>query len=322
MRDTLLLGYLLTVALVGSAQAGPMRSAPCKDVPNASVTVSAETLVGLRGIDVGGIQFNATFRYSGSDPYPLTLIDGSPTTTPGVAGGFFDVQVNMAQVHCLYADHAMYSAELFRGPGQMWGIARVGLTRDLSSTTVTLPLSTGPSELSMSPNGTALLDGYSGQWSQQGNSFFVNILGGASNGTFTVGPTGLTGMVHHFGYTTNVSNVPPKETSILLNNNRFRAAVTWRSAGMSNPVPARTVRNGDESGLFWFFDPNNTELLVKVLNACPVNNRYWVFASGLTNVEATLTVTDTQSGSVKTYFKPLGQASPAVTDTDAFATCP
>ena len=32
--------------------------------------------------------------------------------------------------------------------------------------------------------------------------------------------------------------------------------------------------------------------------------------------------TDTQTGQVKTYLNPLGQAANAVTDTGAFATCP
>ena len=31
---------------------------------------------------------------------------------------------------------------------------------------------------------------------------------------------------------------------------------------------------------------------------------------------------DTEMGVSKQYFNPLGQASPAITDTSAFATCP
>ena len=63
-------------------------------------------------------------------------------------------------------------------------------------------------------------------------------------------------------------------------------------------------------------------MLVKVLNACGLNQHYWVFSAATTNVEYTLTVTDTQTGDKKTYFNPLGTAAPAVTDTSAFATCP
>ena len=51
------------------------------------------------------------------------------------------------------------------------------------------------------------------------------------------------------------------------------------------------------------------------------NDRVWVFAAATTNVEYTLRVTDTDSGEVREYTNPLGVASPAVTDTDAFASC-
>jgi len=63
-------------------------------------------------------------------------------------------------------------------------------------------------------------------------------------------------------------------------------------------------------------------MLVKVLTGCKINDRYWVFAAATTNVEYTLRVTDTEMDVSKEYFNPLGQASPAITDTSAFATCP
>lgn len=63
-------------------------------------------------------------------------------------------------------------------------------------------------------------------------------------------------------------------------------------------------------------------MLVKVLNGCGTNNRFWVFAAGATNVEYTLTVTDTQSNATRTYSNSLGTQAPAITDTEAFATCP
>jgi len=39
-------------------------------------------------------------------------------------------------------------------------------------------------------------------------------------------------------------------------------------------------------------------------------------------VQFILTVTDTQTGKVKTYFNPQGVSADAVTDTGAFPTCP
>jgi len=62
-------------------------------------------------------------------------------------------------------------------------------------------------------------------------------------------------------------------------------------------------------------------MVVKVLNGCGVDSNYWVFAGGLTNVQVVMTVTDTQTGAVKTYVNPQGQAFRPIQDTAAFA-CP
>ena len=78
----------------------------------------------------------------------------------------------------------------------------------------------------------------------------------------------------------------------------------------------------NDSAVLWFFNASNLEMLIKVLNACQVNNRYWVFFAATTNVELHLTVTDTQTGQVRTYFNPLDKAALPVQDTSAFATCP
>jgi hypothetical protein len=60
-----------------------------------------------------------------------------------------------------------------------------------------------------------------------------------------------------------------------------------------------------------------------VLDACKhPSERFWVFSAATTNVEYTITVTDTDAQQVNTYVNPLGLSAPAVTDTAAFATCP
>lgn len=79
----------------------------------------------------------------------------------------------------------------------------------------------------------------------------------------------------------------------------------------------------DASGYFWFFSSDNVELVLKALNACSAPSpKYWLFASGLTDVNVDLVVTDTKSGMVKTYTNPLGRPFAPIQDTDAFATCP
>ncbi|MGH9399710.1 MAG: hypothetical protein ACRD00_05035, partial [Thermoanaerobaculia bacterium] len=77
-----------------------------------------------------------------------------------------------------------------------------------------------------------------------------------------------------------------------------------------------------DTGQFWFFSSSNVEIVVKVLNGCGVNTRYWVFAGGLTNVQVTLTVTDMSNSTMKTYINPLNTAFAPIQDTNAFATCP
>jgi hypothetical protein len=97
----------------------------------------------------------------------------------------------------------------------------------------------------------------------------------------------------------------------------------WRrnngARGLGPIVPGVS---SDDSGLFYFFNPDNWEMLIKVLDGCPVNDRFWVFYAATTNVEFTVTVTDIQEDEVSTYFNPLNNAAAPVQDTEAFATCP
>ena len=111
--------------------------------------------------------------------------------------------------------------------------------------------------------------------------------------------------------------------ALCLNDWRFHVEATWAAAG-GNSGAAQGHLTGDDSGVFWFFDPSNTELQVKVLDACELADfgSFWVFASGLTNVEVSLRVTDTQSGTVWERVSPLGQPYEPILDTSAFDTCP
>ena len=109
-------------------------------------------------------------------------------------------------------------------------------------------------------------------------------------------------------------------TTLCVNSNRFKVTAIWRSADANGNGQA--VKLTDDSGYFWFFTPSNVEMIVKALNGCAFNNRYWIFAGGLTNVQVTITVTDTQTGAVKTYSNPLNTAFAPIQDTSAFASCP
>ncbi len=114
----------------------------------------------------------------------------------------------------------------------------------------------------------------------------------------------------------------PGNTAYCLSDGRFKAEVAWTDFA-GNSGSARTLDfDSDDSGVFYFFNPGNKEVTVKVLNGCAFNDHYWVFASAATNVEYAITVTDTRTGNVRTYENELGKIAPAVTDTTAFATCP
>jgi hypothetical protein len=112
-------------------------------------------------------------------------------------------------------------------------------------------------------------------------------------------------------------NCVPTTTALCLDGSRFLVQVFWSappSQGAGQVVPCGT----SDSGLLWFFGPNNWELLVKMLDACTFNQRHWVFAAATTNVEFTLRVVDTHTGIVRTYFNPFGRAADALTDVSAF----
>ena len=81
-----------------------------------------------------------------------------------------------------------------------------------------------------------------------------------------------------------------------------------QGAGHAVPLTADT-------GHFWFFGPDNVEVVLKVLDGREVNGHFWVFFGALSSVEYTLTVTDVQTGEVRTYRNPSGKlASAAYTD--------
>jgi hypothetical protein len=114
-------------------------------------------------------------------------------------------------------------------------------------------------------------------------------------------------------------------TSLCLNG-RFLVTSYWRT----NPTPG-TPTDGQGrvaacpnpgSGLFWFFDSTNWEVMVKAINGCGLNNRWWVFSAATTNVFYRLEAFDVLAGEQKIYFNYPGPPAPAITDTDALATCP
>lgn len=100
---------------------------------------------------------------------------------------------------------------------------------------------------------------------------------------------------------------------------RFRVETSFTTGPDSGK--GKRAAGSDQTGIFSFFSPDNWEVMVKVLDGCNINDRFWVFASAATDVQYELRVTDLETGQVRSYPHGGGSPAPAVTDIEAFATC-
>jgi hypothetical protein len=112
----------------------------------------------------------------------------------------------------------------------------------------------------------------------------------------------------------------PGPETLCLQNGRFRVETEWRTP-QGGEGRGRAVQLTPDTGYFWFFRDGNVEQVVKVLDACSLDQRFWVFAAGLTNVRVVTTVTDTLRDETRTYTNEQGQAFRPLQDTNAFQTC-
>jgi hypothetical protein len=109
----------------------------------------------------------------------------------------------------------------------------------------------------------------------------------------------------------------PGATTLCLLGGRFKVQVDWQALNNSTSGVGGSQSITSDTGAFWFFDPANLELIVKVIDGRGVNGRFWVFFGALSNVQYQLKVTDTQTAEVRQYVNPQG-ALTSFADTDAF----
>lgn len=134
---------------------------------------------------------------------------------------------------------------------------------------------------------------------------------GSSNPTLEVGATTLA----------PVAECTEDGDTVCLSQGRFRVELEWESADDGGPGAAVPLTN--DTGYIWFFQKDNVEVVVKVLDGgCAINQRYWVFAGGLTDVEVVMKVIDSETGVAATYYNPPGTAFEPVQDQETFAVCP
>ncbi len=113
------------------------------------------------------------------------------------------------------------------------------------------------------------------------------------------------------------------DTTLCLTEGRFSVTSNWTTS-QGTAGQGHAVDITSDTGYFWFFDQNNVEVVVKVLDACvPIlGEKFWVFAGGLTDVQVVLTVVDTETGFTRTYNNPQQTPFQPIQDTGAFDTCP
>ncbi len=107
------------------------------------------------------------------------------------------------------------------------------------------------------------------------------------------------------------------ETSCLRDARYSLEAEWWNPEGDGGA--AELVHAGtNDSGLFRFFDPDNWELLIKVLDGCAANGHVWVFGASTTDLGYAIRVTDTVTGELREYRNEPGRPAQAITDARAF----
>ncbi|HYL05677.1 MAG TPA: hypothetical protein VE075_06535 [Thermoanaerobaculia bacterium] len=104
--------------------------------------------------------------------------------------------------------------------------------------------------------------------------------------------------------------VRPRASSLGLAGGRFQVRV---AAGQPGADPT-AVQLSDTGGYYAFFNPENVEITVKLVDGRQVNGRFWVFIASMTDTQFTATVADTSvagcaaaaSCPTRTYTSPAG----------------
>jgi hypothetical protein len=104
--------------------------------------------------------------------------------------------------------------------------------------------------------------------------------------------------------------------TMCLTQERFRVMVDWRTNQGDFGLGEAEQLTGD-TGYFWFFNPANVEVVLKVLDASSFSNFLWLFYGALSNVQYEITAVDSETGRIQSYFNPQGNFA-SVGDTTAF----
>lgn len=124
----------------------------------------------------------------------------------------------------------------------------------------------------------------------------VRVLEGSSTAEPRSGP---------FVLSPELEGAPPCEPApgvLCLLGGRFRVEVGHEGS----PFPATVLPWSDLAGAFTLAPSANADLAVKILDATAFGGHFWVFGTSLTPRPYTVTVTDTATGTRRSYTKPQG----------------
>ncbi len=96
----------------------------------------------------------------------------------------------------------------------------------------------------------------------------------------------------------------PSRNTLCLLDNRFAVSVDWSNPGNGTAGAAVAQGFSKVAGTFYFTDPGNVELMVKLLQ---FPDRIAVFYGALSDLPYTIHVTDTATGATRTYQSTAGK---------------
>ena len=111
----------------------------------------------------------------------------------------------------------------------------------------------------------------------------------------------------------------PSASTVCLLSGRFAVTAKFRDQNGASGAMSLDLHSGN-TALAHFGDVANLEMMIKVLDGCGLNQRYWVFAGGLTDQEIELRIEDRTNGAVRTWTNPVKAQFQPIQDTNAF-TC-
>ncbi|HEX3127331.1 MAG TPA: hypothetical protein VH394_08380 [Thermoanaerobaculia bacterium] len=95
------------------------------------------------------------------------------------------------------------------------------------------------------------------------------------------------------GYTRTfeVAGPDPELKLLAADQSVFTVTVDFERPGSDQRSTAYGVPLTRQSGYFWFFNPDNAEVTIKILDGRAVNGKYWIFLASMTDLQFTARVT-------------------------------